>query len=110
MPRKSPRFQSEPLEESSADQYTTADSHPSPLITTPTTQATHATQATQALVLQRGDDVGLHYMNSGTCLSHCEAAAQKYISNCEAFGIAIDPGVVISLRTGYGYLLIHLLI
>jgi hypothetical protein len=60
----------------------------------------------QEIVLHSGDDVGLVYMKHG-CLPICESAAEEYIRNCEKYSVNIDPGVVISLRTGYVHSLFY---
>lgn len=37
-------------------------------------------------------------------LAEYEAAAEKYVSNCKKFDVAVDPSVVIALRTGWSIL------
>jgi lipid II:glycine glycyltransferase (peptidoglycan interpeptide bridge formation enzyme) len=37
-------------------------------------------------------------------VQECIAAAEKYVSNCKKFEVAVDPSVVIALSTGWNVL------
>lgn len=49
---------------------------------------------------RQGDFVE-HYVQNGT-IPGCDLAANSYLENCQKYGVQVDAGVVVALKTGSG--------
>jgi hypothetical protein len=60
-----------------------------------------ALESTQALEvsLNHPEDYAACYLQNGK-IPGCDQAANSYLENCQKFGIQVDAGVVVALKTG----------
>lgn len=79
-----------------------AEGNEEPLIVLPAKEFVEDTplETTKSQVrLTQPDDCILSPLQNGN-ISECDQAVNAYLQNCQKFGIQVDAGVVIALKTG----------